>query len=67
MILSDETFFKLLECGSGLYYYDMTSTDDQNIDKTNATVSPYSLSSTVTNNIEFYMRADIEEADRARR
>ena len=50
VILSDVTVFKFKEYGSGLYYYDMASTDDQNSAKTNATINPSSLLSTVTEN-----------------
>ena len=67
MILSDGTVFKFKEYRSGLYYYYMVSTDEQNSAKTNAAITPYYLLSTVTYNKEFYTRADIEGADTARR
>ena len=44
----------------------MNITDVKGIAKTNATIIPYYLLSTVTNNKEFYIRAGIEGADRAR-
>ena len=66
VILSYGTVFKLKECGLGLYYYDMTSTDEQNSAKTNATINLYYLLSTANENKEFYTRADIEGSDRAR-
>ena len=67
VIMRDVTLFKFKECGSGLYYYVMVSTDEQNNAKTNTTITPYSLLSTVTENKEFYTRADIEGTDRVRR
>ena len=45
----------------------MEITDLQDSDETNANINPYYLLSTVTGNKEFYTRADIEGADRARR
>ena len=48
VIMSDGIVFNFKECVSGLYYYDMTSTDEQNSAKINATIYPYSLLSTVT-------------------
>ena len=45
----------------------MASTDKHNSAKTNATIFPYYLLSTVTENKEFYTRAYIEGVDRARR
>ena len=50
VILSDGTVFKFNSCGSELYDYDMASTGDQNSSKTNATITPYSMLSTVTKN-----------------
>ena len=40
MILSYETVFKFKECVSGLYYCDMTSTDEHNSAKMNTKVPP---------------------------
>ena len=65
MILGDGTVFKFKECGSGLYYYDMGSTDVQDSAKNNAMITPYYLLSTVTKNKELYTHVDIEGADRA--
>ena len=45
----------------------MNITDVKGIAKTNATIIPYYLLSTVTNNKEFYTRADIEGSDRSKR
>ena len=67
MIMSDGIVFNFKECVSGLYYYDMTSTDEHNSAKINATIYPYSLLSTVTEAREFYTCADIEGADIERR
>ena len=39
VILKDGIVFKFKECGSGLYFYDMASTDDQNSAKTNSTIA----------------------------
>ena len=50
MILSDGTVFKFEGCGLGLYYSDISSTDEHNSAKTNAIIFPYSLLSTVTKN-----------------
>ena len=44
----------------------MASTDEHNSDKKTQQLTPYSLSSTVTKNKEFYTCANIEGADRAR-
>ena len=41
------------ECGSGLYYYDMESTDLKEIAKINVTINPYYLLSNLIN----YMHA----------
>ena len=48
MVLSDGTVFKFKEFYSLLHYYDMTTTDDQNTAKANATITHHSLLSTVT-------------------
>ena len=64
VILRDGTILKFKEWGLGLYYYDMTSNDVQDSDKTITTITPYSLLSTVTENKEFYTRVDIEGLDR---
>ena len=53
VILSDGTVFNFKECGLGLYYYDMISTDEQNSAETNTTIPPSSLLSTVTENKNF--------------
>ena len=45
----------------------MERTYDQNSAKTKAIITPYPLLSTVTENREFYTRADIEGVDRERR
>ena len=66
LIMIYGTIFKFKECISGLYYYDMTSTDEHNSAKTNVSITPYSLLSTVTKNKQFYTYADIEGEDRAR-
>ena len=50
VILSDQTVFKIKECGLELYYYDRAFTDEKNSYKTDATIIPYSLLSTVTEN-----------------
>ena len=50
VVLSDRTVFQFKGCVSGLYYYDMMNTDQQNSAKTNATITPFYLLSTVTNN-----------------
>ena len=60
--LSHGRVFKFKECILGLYYYFMASIDDHNSAKTNATITPYSLLSTVTKNKEFYTHVDIEGA-----
>ena len=65
VIMSDVPVLNFKECGSGLYSYDMASTDDQNSAKTNVSITPYPLLSTVIENKEFYTRNDIEGADRA--
>ena len=44
----------------------MASTNDYKSSKTNSTITPYYLLSTVTDNEGFYTRADIEGSDRAR-
>ena len=49
-ILRYGTVFKFKECGLRLYYYDMTSTYAQDSYKTNATINPYSMLSTVNKN-----------------
>ena len=67
VILSDGTVFKFKEYILGLYYHNMESSYDQNSAKTNATIPPYSLLSTLTQNKQLYMHAGIEGADRARR
>ena len=51
---------KFKGCGLGLYYYDMTSTDVQNSTKNNSKIISYSLLSTITENKEFNIRANIE-------
>ena len=48
VILRDGTVFKLKEYKSGLYYYDTASTNVQDRDKTNTTITPYPLLSPVT-------------------
>ena len=40
VILRDGTVLKFKECGLGLYYYDMASTDVQDSAKTNTTITP---------------------------
>ena len=50
VILTDQTVFKIKECGLELYYYDRAFTDEKNSYKTDATIIPYSLLSTVTEN-----------------
>ena len=67
IIMRDGTVLKFEECGLGLYYSDMASTYVQNIAKTNTTINPYSLLSTITKNKQFFTRADIEGAYRVRR
>ena len=67
VILTDQTVFKIKECGLELYYYDRAFTDEKNSYKTDATIIPYSLLSTVTENKEFYTHADIEGAGVSRR
>ena len=59
VIMRDGTILKFKEWGLGLYYYDMTSTYVQESAKTNATINPYYLLSTVTNNKESYTHDDI--------
>ena len=66
LTLMDGTVFNFNECGSGLYYYDMTRADVQDSAKTNATIPPYSLLSTVIDNKESYTSTDIEAVGRAR-
>ena len=63
VILKYGTVFKFKECQSGLNYYDMASTYQQNSAKNNASITSYSLLSNVTDIKEFYARADIEGAD----
>ena len=48
VILRYGTVFKFNECVLVLYYYDTVRTDVQNSAKTNTTITPYSLFSTVT-------------------
>ena len=50
IILRSRKVFKFKECVSGLYYYEIASTDVKDSSKTNATIFPYSLLSTVTEN-----------------
>ena len=50
VILKYGTVFKFNQCVLGLYYYDMVSTDEHNSAKTNATITPYSLLSILTEN-----------------
>ena len=45
----------------------MVSTDKKYSAKTNTTITPYYMLSTVTEDKEFYTCGDIEVADRARR
>ena len=53
MILRKGKVFKFKECGSGLYYYGMASTDVQDGAKNNTKFKPYSMLSTVTENGSF--------------
>ena len=66
VILRDGTVFKFKEYKSGLYYYDTVSTNVQDRDKTNTTITAYPLLSPVTQNKQFNTCADIEVSYRER-
>ena len=59
--------FKTQEMWIGDIYYDIVSYDVQDNSKPNATINPYCMVSTVTDNKEFYARANIEGSYRVRR
>jgi hypothetical protein len=59
--IDEHTSLKLIECASGLYYYDPTVGN-----KNNDNITLYSFFSTVKANKKYFTHAELEGADKAR-